>query len=262
VVRIGRGIMKIGIIQGRLSEPKEGFQECPVKWEKEFHLLPKLGLNHIEWIVTYDNFHNNPIFKRDISKYPISSVCADFMVSDKFCNPKYVFKHLEPLCVAVEYNKIKNITIPLLENSSVEEKHTRKKFMEVFYPYTERYKNINFLIEAELHQEKLKKMLDFNSNLFVTYDTGNITSCGLNHEDYIFELADKIKQVHIKDRIRNPLETVEPTKGDTDFELIFKCLKQVNYDGLYTLQTARMEDGKEMETIKKHKKIIKGIYND
>ena len=149
-----------------------------------------------------------------------------------------------------------------MENSNVDDKDIREKFIKVFYPYTEVYKHINFLIEAELHQNKLKKILDLNSNLFVTYDTGNITSCGLNHEDYIFELADKIKQVHIKDRIRNPLETVEPTKGDTDFKLIFNYLKQINYDGLYTLQTARMEDGKEIETIKRHKKIIEGIYND
>ena len=254
--------MKLGIIQGRLSEPKEGFQECPIEWKREFSLLSKLDLNHIEWIITYDNFYNNPIFYRDISGYPISSVCADFMVSDKFCDSEYLHKFLEPLCLAVKENNIKNITIPLLENSSVEEKDIREKFIEVFYPYTEKYKDINFLIEAELHQEKLIKVLDINTNLFVTYDTGNITSCGLNHEDYIFELTDKIKQVHIKDRIRNPLETVEPTTGDTDFKLIFNCLKQINYDGLYTLQTARMEDGKEIETINRHKKIIEEIYND
>ena len=65
-----------------------------------------------------------------------------------------------------------------------------------------------------------------------------------------------------KTAIINQLETVEPTKGDTDFNLIFKCLKKINFDGLYTLQTARMEDGKEIETIKRHKKIIEGIYND
>ena len=254
--------MKIGIIQGRLSEPKEGFQECPVDWKREFDLLPKLGLNHIEWIVTYENFHNNPIFYKNISDYPISSVCADFMVSDKFYDSDYLKKYLEPLCLAVEHNNIKNITIPLLENSSVEEKDIRHKFMKVFYPYTKQFKNINFLLEAELHQEKLKKMVDFNTNLFVTYDTGNITSCGLNHEDYIFELTDKIKQVHIKDRIRNPLETVEPTTGDTNFELIFNYLKQIKYDGLFTLQTARMESGKEIDTIKRHKRIIEEIYNE
>ena len=70
------------------------------------------------------------------------------------------------------------------------------------------------------------EIIDINSNLFVTYDTGNITSYGLNHKDYILTLKDKINQVHIKDRIINPLETVEPTKGDTDFKLIFDCLKK------------------------------------
>ena len=34
--------MKLGIIQGRLSEPKEGFQECPVEWKREFDLLEEL----------------------------------------------------------------------------------------------------------------------------------------------------------------------------------------------------------------------------
>ena len=149
----------------------------------------------------------------------------------------------------------------MLENSSVDEDNVREKFMKVFYPYTECYKNINFLIEAELNHNKLKKMLDFNSNLFVTYDTGNITSYGLDHKEYIFKLGDKIKQVHIKDRIKKPLETVEPNKGDTNFKLIFNCLKQINYDGIYTIQTARGVIGEEVETIKKHKKIIENLYN-
>ncbi len=254
--------MKIGIIQGRLSEPKEGFQECPVNWKKEFDLLPKLGLSHIEWIITYDNFQSNPIFNEDLKGYPISSVCADFMVSDDFCDVSYINEFLKVTCEHAIMNGIKNVTIPLLENSSVENEEIADKFIDVFYPHITRFKNLNFLIEAELHHKKLKKMLDFSSNLFVTYDTGNITSHGLSHKDYILELGDRIKQVHIKDRIKNPLETVEPTKGDTNFKLIFNYLKQINYDGIYTLQTARGITGKEIETIKRHKKIIEGIYNE
>tara|TARA_R110002020_G_scaffold116549_2_gene267079 strand:+ start:764 stop:1528 length:765 start_codon:yes stop_codon:yes gene_type:complete len=254
--------MKIGIIQGRLSEPKEGFQECPVNWKREFELLPKLGLNHIEWIITSENFSNNPFFSEDLTEYPISSVCADFMVSDDFNDATYINEFLKITCEYAIKNKIKNVTIPLLENSSVENEEIADKFIDVFYPHITRFKNLNFLIEAELHHKKLKKMLDFSSNLFVTYDTGNITSHGLSHKDYILELGDRIKQVHIKDRIKNPLETVEPTKGDTNFKLIFNYLKQINYDGIYTLQTARGITGKEIETIKRHKKIIEGIYNE
>ena len=245
--------MKIGIIQGRLSEPKEGFQECPTEWEREFDLLSELDLNHIEWIVTYENFHRNPIFHRDLKGYPISSVCADFMVSDKFCDLEYLNKFLRPLCRAVQNNNIKDITIPLLENSSVNKKDVREKFIDIFYPYTEEYKNINFLIEAELHQKKLKEILGINTNLFVTYDTGNITSYGLNHEEYIEKVFFKIRNVHLKDRTTDPISTVEPGRGDTNFKLILDILNKKGYDFPYTIQTARGKTGEEINTIRKHK---------
>jgi hypothetical protein len=45
--------MKIGIIQGRLSEPLNGFQECPENWKREFEILPDIGLSHIEWMKMY-----------------------------------------------------------------------------------------------------------------------------------------------------------------------------------------------------------------
>ena len=79
---------------------------------------------------------------------------------------------------------------------------------------------------------------------------------------YIDSFKDDITQVHIKDRVRNPLETVIPGEGDTDFSLIFDKLKSINYDGIYTLQTAREKDGDEGETIKKHKEIIERFYNE
>ena len=50
--------MKLGIIQGRLSEPVEGYQDCPANWTREFELLRELRLNHIEWIVTKENYHS------------------------------------------------------------------------------------------------------------------------------------------------------------------------------------------------------------
>ena len=249
--------MKLGIIQGRLSEPEEGFQECPTQWQREFELLVGLKLNHIEWIITSEIFGGNPIFTEDLRCYPISSVCADFMVDEKFHEPDYLKDFLRPTCEAVRRQGIKHLTIPLLEKSDIGEGEKRKKFIETFSPYVREFSDITFLIEAELHQDKLKEVLDINSSLGVTYDTGNITSCGLDHKSYIFQLQDKIKQVHIKDRTINPLATVPPTQGDTDFNSIFKHLKGINFNGPYTLQTAREKRGNEIETIQKHAKIIR-----
>ena len=75
---------KLGIIQGRLSPPIEGFQECPVEWKKEFELLPELGLEHIEWIVTKNSLKNNPVLSEELSGYPVSSICLDNLVDYDF----------------------------------------------------------------------------------------------------------------------------------------------------------------------------------
>ena len=254
--------MRIGIIQGRLSPPVEGFQECPVDWKREFDLLRSLNLTHIEWIVTKEKFESNPIHNVDLNGYPISSVCADFMVDENFVDSKYLNIYLKPICEMVIHNNIECLTIPLLEKSSVVDDNIRDEFIKVIYPYLNDYTDIKFLLESELGVSELKNILSISDDLGITYDTGNITSFGLNHELYIESFRDDIIQVHIKDRIINPLETVVPGTGDTDFNLIFTILKSINYDGIYTLQTVRENNGDEVETIKKHKQIIEGFYNE
>ena len=77
--------MKMGIIQGRLSRPTEGFQETPSKWWDEFLMLPDLGLNHVEWIVTKDSFESNPIFNKeeDLKDFEEDLVGSSEVKSDK-----------------------------------------------------------------------------------------------------------------------------------------------------------------------------------
>jgi len=253
--------MKIGIIQGRLSSPVEGFQECPVNWKREFELLSILGLNHIEWIVTSDSLKTNPIFFEDVSSYPISSICADNLVNVGISDKDYLRANLKPICEIALKNNIKNITIPLLEESSVADKHVYDKFCELIKQYSVAYKGLNFLFEAELTAGRLMDILAISDNFFVTYDTGNITSCGFHHEDYLSLVFDRIKNVHLKDRTFNA-QTVSPLKGDTNFNQIFNFLKEKGYNGLYTLQTAREESGKEVETISTHKLILEEVYNE
>ena len=97
-------------------------------------------------------------------------------------------------------------------------------------------------------------------NFFVTYDTGNITSYGIDHADYIDAFYKRINNVHLKDRTYDA-KTVYPNTGDTDFRLIFDKLTSVGYDGRYTLQTARGAAGNEVVTLLQHKNILEGLYN-
>ena len=184
------------------------------------------------------------------------------MVSKYFYIPEYLDEFLFPICELAISNKINSVTIPLLEESNVSDKKNRDRFINTFKPLLEKFKTLNFLIEAELSHDKLKLFLNELPNVSITYDTGNITSCGFDHEEYISHFTSDIKQVHIKDRTKIPLQTTPPTKGDTDFKLIFTLLKSVGFDGPYTLQTAREENGSEIETITKHKQLIEKIYHE
>ena len=253
--------MNLGIMQGRLSPPDEGFQECPSGWRREFNLLFTLGLGHVEWVVTKKSLDSNPCFYEELETYPIYTICADNLVDKNICDPGFLENNLRPICEAARRNNIKSVSIPLLEDSSVTDSTVRKKFCKLIKKYAEEYEDLEFWFEAELEAFKLMDILSISDNFFVTYDTGNMTSCGFDHQEYISMIFKRIRNVHLKDRTTDA-QTVPPLSGDTDFKKIFKFLKKKNYNGIYTLQTAREEPGNEYQTILKHKGILEELYNE
>ena len=260
--------MKLGVIQGRLSPPVEGFQECPVNWRREFHFLDVLNLNHIEWIITKNSFDVNPalVDTQSLKNLKISSICCDHLVDDKIDELSFLEAKLVPICLAAEKCGVSTIGIPLLEASAVEEKRKRKNFIESIQKIHLMFPNLTFSFEAELKAEEILEIVSVNKKFTITYDTGNITShCGpMSHNTYIIDVFSKIDIVHLKDRVYDGScwKTVFPTTGHTNFKIIFQLLKNLGYSGYYTLQTARNLDGLEIETIKYHKLILEKIYND
>lgn len=255
--------MELGIIQGRLSMPVHNhMQEFPPNWKKEFELLDRCGLSHIEWLITKGTAKSNPAFDETVSlqDLPISSYCADTLVDIGVTDEDYLKEHLQPICESAVRNKISTITIPLLEDSSVEDPELRQKFKNLIAQYVTKYPNLKFSFECELTIEGLQNIIELSENFYVTYDTGNITSYGLDHVDYINAFHERINNVHLKDRTYDA-KTVYPTTGDTDFKLIFKTLSDVGYDGFYTLQTARGKTGIEAVTVMQHTNILRGLHN-
>ena len=253
--------MKIGIIQGRLSDPIEGFQDTPTNWKREFDLLSNMDLNHVEWIVTRDSFDTNPVFTEELENYSISSICADNLVDERISQYDFLSENLDPICKAALKNSIKNITIPILEDSNLSNSKKRDSFVTEMLDYSERYPKLNFSFEIEDKMDIIADIIYMADNFYLTYDTGNMTTVGADHEVYLHLFHEKINNVHLKDR-NSENQTVEPFTGDTNFTKIFAKLKEVGYNGIYTLQTARGEAGKEEETIKKHTKIFKELYNE
>lgn len=256
--------MDLGILQGRLLPPVDGLiQEFPKNnWEDEFDSIKSLGLNHIEWIITKKSF-NEGVLELDISKYSphISSICCDNLIDKEITNPYFLSKQLKPICEWAIKNGINAISIPLLEDSGVTP-HTINRFRKTLSHYGFVYPDLEFHFELEADYDLALNMVTAAPNFFLIYDTGNITSCGYDHEIWLTCCSHVIKNVHLKDRTINPIATVKPFTGDTNFDLIFKTLSERKYKGKFTIQTAREIDGGEYNTIKKHITLFKDLYNE
>lgn len=254
--------MNIGILQGRLLPPIDGcIQEFPPDWKLEEPMLKELGLSGVEWLITQKSFITNPIICNidDIKGFPIISVCMDVLVNTKIIDPLFLRNTLGVVCEKLSKTSIRNLTIPILDESMLENDVKRQQFCSIIKPIGEKFSNLIFSFESELRPEKLNDIISLCNNFYVTYDTGNITSSGLDHIQYIQYFKDKINNVHLKDRTLDK-RTVYPLTGDTKFDSIFKELKNINYTGGFVIQTARGMVGYEKFTILEHKIIFKGLY--
>ena len=252
--------MKIGVMQGRLFPPVDGhIQEFPHNdWEKEFDYIKDLGLIGIEWLVTKRSFPSNPVFDPRVrDQYPIISICLDVLVDKRIYDAKFLTHTISLACIS----KANKFTIPILDDSDMKDANERDRFCRTMYDMGNKFSNVNFSFEAELEKEQLNEIVSLHDNFKVTYDTGNATACGFDHQEYIEYFQDKIDNVHLKDRKFKSV-SVEPFTGDTDFDTIFETLKGVGYNGTYVIQTARsgiptsQNLYPEIETIARHKKLF------
>ena len=254
--------MRLGVMQGRLSLPVRGhYQEFPENWEQEFSLIEDLQLSGVEWLITKDCYKDNPIFLalEDKEKYHIHSICMDNLVDTKISEELFLQEMLDEFCLKISGKFNGYLTIPLLDESDLNDSEKRHKFCSIIKKIGKKYPNIKFAFETEMSIDSLQEIVELCDNFYVTYDTGNTTSFGLDHKQFITHFAEKIVNVHIKDRTYEA-KTVEPLTGDTDFDTIFQYLKNIDYGGAFILQTARGESNKEVQTIRKHKIIFESLY--
>ena len=205
--------MKIGVLQGRLTRPTDGlYQEFPRYWRNEFDALEKIGLSGVEWLVTPNSFDKNPLFLNpdDIREKPVLSICLDTLVSNFIANREFLAKYLDPVCRQAQTIGVYILTIPVLDESDLNDDKERQDFCKIVKEYGDKYPEIKFAFESEMPIDKLNDIVRLCDNFCVTYDTGNITSCGVDHEEFIDFFGEKIVNVHIKDRTYDR-QTVSPT---------------------------------------------------
>lgn len=262
----------IGIMQGRLTEPKgRGIQFFPFdNWEDEFYSARDCGLDEIEFIFDYDNYEKNPLWSdsgiqsvRHLMKstsIEINTVCFDYFMRRPFYKaPKdkeALIKNENTIIIkgvlsAMDQLGIRLIEIPLVDDSSLKSVEEKVKFkswlQEIIKSAPE---GIRFGLETDLPPQEFKDyILSFEEpRLGANYDSGNSSGIGYDLYEEVTTLQDLIFNIHIKDRVYHGT-TVQLGTGSADFERFFQGLQEIGYRGNFILQAARGVEGKEEENI-------------
>ena len=266
--------IKLGIMQGRLSHSiNNTIQAFPEKsWIKEFELSKKINIDSIEWI--FDTYEKNPIMNKQIneinnyiSKFQIkvNSICADYFMINKLFNEsesniKKNLNILEELAINGEKIGAKIIEIPLVDNSSLKTEKDKKEIVTNLKKVIPKIKDLGliFTLETDLPPEEFLNLLEmFEKNtVYANYDTGNSASLGYNINEEFKILKNKIKNIHVKDRIFNGT-TVPFGLGDTNFEEFFKILNKSEYSGDLIIQGSRIERMEPEQNCLKYLNFIK-----
>ncbi len=247
--------MLIGNVQGRfLPSPKNRLQFFPKrKWRDEFELAKSIGYNFIEFFSERIYDKENPIWNNNLlleyknlckkNNLRIITFCDDYIISNDIRKSDYqnYYKKLISKCDKLG---IKKLILPLYGRSNLNYKNYNEFIIPLFkLDKISKSKKIKLLIETNLDKSNLIQL--FNSvnsnNLKLLFDTGNRITNPLNNYNDISSLFRIIDHIHIKDKTINN-KNVIIGEGDVDFNIIFKNLKNINYNKDFTFETNKGKD--------------------
>lgn len=259
-------MIPLGLIQGRLT-PSNGrgiqfFPHGPGEWKKEFELAPAAGIAHIQWVCEPDSLlfteEGQEAVRTVMEKTGVTVRNMDLhellTKTDITNHPDELF---EKICSGLTAIDGGTVELPLVEASSLlpEETYvTRVDALRRFIAVAKKY-NVPVAVETDLGPAALSALVHEVPDITVVYDSGNSAGLGYDIGEELASYGSRISNVHIKDKPVNGT-TVPLGTGSVDFLRLFSLLRKIPYTGAVTLQTARGEDGKEVETIKRYVSFI------
>ena len=259
-------VNKIGIMQGRLlPKLKNRYQAHPLGyWQDEFFLAKKLNLDLIEFIFDYDDYELNPLMSisgiENIQRYinetgvNVKTVCADyFMEAPIHSKEEFVSKKsVEVLKKLIKNSSILGVTdivLPCVDHSRLfDSSDTDRliKHLKSLNNFLEEY-SINISLETDLNSLNFLDLIKAVNSPFVkiNYDTGNSASLGYDLFEEFNTYGEYISDIHIKDRLLKG-GSVFFGEGDVNFDLFFKELKKLKYNGPIIFQLYRDDEGVEV----------------
>ena len=150
--------------------------------------------------------------------------------------------------------------VPLVDNGSLE----NQQQIDNLYQGLEtmgsilRDGNLKIVFESDFAPTELLEFIaGLDSNYFgINYDMGNSAALGYDPAIEVAIYNSYIGNVHVKDRLLGGT-TVPLGQGNADLPIIFKLLKEANYQGQYILQTARAVNDNHAEVLCKYRDMVK-----
>lgn len=252
-------MIPLGLIQGRLT-PSNGrgiqfFPHEPGEWEREFELASAAGIAHIEWVCEPDSL----LFKREGQEavrtvMTRTGITVRNMDLHELLTKTAIDEHsdelFEKICSGLASVAGGTVELPMMEASSLlvpDVYGKRVAALRRFVAVAKKY-NTPVAVETDLAPAALSALIEEVPDIRVVYDSGNSAGMGYDMAEEFAAYGRHVSNVHIKDK---PVggATVPLGTGSVDFPKLFSVLHKIAYSGAVTLQAARGEDGKEVETI-------------
>ena len=250
-------------MQGRLLPKYDGhYQAHPVGyWPEEFPIAAELGLDCIEFILDFNDAKQNPLLSKEGIKeiqavsaqtgVKVLSVCADYFMEAPLHSyyEKTAYQSEEVLYRLLKTAKeldIRDIVIPCVDQSSIQDEKMRHRFQEVIsglVSTAEQY-GVNLALETDLNPKQFDDLLSQlpYECLTVNYDIGNSASLGYEFNEELNIYGDRISDIHIKDRALDG-GSVKLGSGNANIPGFFKLLENYNYKGPFIMQAYRDDEG-------------------
>tara|TARA_A100001011_G_scaffold382388_1_gene452093 strand:+ start:350 stop:1165 length:816 start_codon:yes stop_codon:yes gene_type:complete len=268
---------KIAFIQGRLVDQiNEKIQAFPIdEWEKELEIAAKNRINFVELTVDLNDIEHNPISCINNSIY-LKNKLDSKSIEAIACTADFIM-HCPPWLS--DYNKIRSITIdvieglgrvgckylvfPLVDKSAIY-KTVEQEAINFLMSLEESLEinNVEIAIESDYNPIELKNFIaNFPDKHYgINYDIGNSASLGYEINREFDAYFNRVKHIHVKDRLFNG-STVPFGCGAVNFEECFKIIKKFNYQGNFSIQSARDPSGNHVPVMLKYIKMVEDLLD-
>jgi L-ribulose-5-phosphate 3-epimerase len=255
--------VKVGIVQGRLSPPRDQIQAFPwASWQEEFALARSLGFDGIELLVDEDT--RNPIWSEegrrairrlaDANGREVPSVCAHYFTAHPFFRVSEAGRQrsedvLGRLIDAASAVGARLVLVPVLEEAEIRTPREADALVRALRRCIPRARanGIRLGLETELPAADAALLVSHvgDDAVGIYYDTGNAAARGYDCAADIRALGALVFGIHLKDRVQHG-GTVPLGEGAVDFPAVVRALNEIGYDGMLVLEGAGGPDYLEL----------------